>query len=123
MAEGWRCESAAPTGPTIADGVAVAVPARLEEIVAVVIESGGAVVTVSDDEIRAAQRVLAETGLYAEPTGALAAAGYLAHAAERRPGAAGKSAAPGPRHTPGPRHAPGETAVVFLTGSGLKEQS
>ncbi len=139
--------SADPTAPapspTIADGVAVAAPARLQEIVDVVDESGGAVVTVSDDEIRAAQRVLAETGLYAEPTGALAAAGYLAHAEERRRAAdpegdawiatdtrgdtpatsAPTTAAPTAGTPAGARHAPGETAVVFLTGSGLKEQS
>ncbi len=89
-----------PAGRTIADGVAVAAPARPAEIVALVNESGGTVLTASDDAIRAAQRELGGTGLYAEPTGALAAAGYL-----------------GLR-----RHPQEETAVVFVTGSGLKEQ-
>jgi threonine synthase len=94
-------------GTTIADGIAVAAPARLAEMARVVHESGGTVVTVSDAAVREAQEVLGRTGLYAEPTGAVAAAGYRALSASTAADTTFRSSAP---------------QVVFLTGSGLKEQ-
>ncbi|MEM8619117.1 MAG: threonine synthase [Actinomycetota bacterium] len=60
--------------PTVAEGIAIAAPPRLAEIVDVVASTGGEFVTVGDGEILAAQRVLAEAGWYVEPTGAVAVA-------------------------------------------------
>jgi threonine synthase len=88
--------------PTIAEGTAIAKPVRLREVLAAIRRSGGATVTVSEDEIIAALRELAATcALYAEPTSAAAAA------------ACTKLIAAGTIR-------PGETTVVVLTGSGLK---
>ena len=81
--------AAAGTEPTIADGVAVAAPARLDDMLAVIRESGGTVLRVGNDAIRDAQRLLGSVGVYAEPTGALATAGWLA----RQAGGAGPRAA------------------------------
>lgn len=59
---------------TIAEGTAIRHPLRLREIVAALRESGGATVTVTEDEIVAALRRLARQGLFAEPACASAAA-------------------------------------------------
>jgi threonine synthase len=61
----------APDGPTIAEGIAVVAPPRAAAITAAVADSGGAVVTVTDDAIRAAQADLATRGLWVEPTAAV----------------------------------------------------
>ncbi|GAA0389087.1 threonine synthase [Streptomyces luteireticuli] len=58
-------------GPTIAEGIAIARPARGAQILAAVADTGGTVVTVTDDQIRAAHRELARAGLYVEPTSAV----------------------------------------------------
>ncbi len=65
----------AGAGPTIAEGIAIASPPRLDEMVAAVKESGGDVVTVSDDEIKAANETLGRGGIYVEDTSAAAVAG------------------------------------------------
>ena len=87
--------------PTIAEGTSIAEPVRLMAVVDAVRRSGGATVTVSEREIEAAVLELAGSGLYAEPTSASAAA---AHSRLVASGAI----------------SPSETAVVILTGSGLK---
>jgi threonine synthase len=88
--------------PTIAEGTAIARPVRLRENLAAIRRSGGATVTVSEEEIVAATLALPrETGLYAEPTSAAAAA------------ALSKLAASG-------AIAAGDVTVVVLTGTGLK---
>ncbi len=88
--------------PTIAEGTAIAQPVRLAEVLAAIRRSGGATVTVSEDEIVAALWELARgPGLYAEPT----CAGSAAALTKLR--AAGTIG-------------PGETTVVLLTGTGLK---
>ena len=87
--------------PTIAEGTAIAHPVRLKEVLDAIRRSGGATVSVSEDEIVAALHELATIGLYAEPTGAAAAAGLS------KLMAAGAIRA-------------GETTVVVLTGTGLK---
>jgi len=97
-----------PTGPTVAEGIAIAAPARAAEVVAVIEASGGAVVTVDDGEILAAQADLAARGLWVEPT---AAAGWAAC----RSGAAAEA---GPR--PGQRSGGPPSAVTVLCGAGLK---
>jgi threonine synthase len=88
--------------PTIAEGTAIAKPVRLKEVLDAIRRSGGATVSVSEDEIIAALRDLAAGhGIYAEPTSAAAAA------------ACTKLIADG-------TITPDQTTVVVLTGSGLK---
>jgi threonine synthase len=90
---------------TIAEGIAIARPPRGEQILSAVKDSGGAVVTVSDDQIRAAQADLARSGLYVEPTSAVCWAAFRAGLIPALP-------APGPE----PR------VVVPLCGTGLKSK-
>ena len=87
--------------PTIAEGTAIAKPVRGREVLAAIRRSGGAAVAVSEDEIMSASWRLARSGLYAEPTSAVAAAGL---SALLRRGAIDAE----------------ETTVVLLTGGGLK---
>ncbi|MGP3925966.1 threonine synthase [Streptomyces sp. 8N616] len=58
-------------GQTIAEGIAIARPARGAQILAAVRDTGGTIVTVTDDQIRAAHAALARAGLYVEPTSAV----------------------------------------------------
>ncbi|MFJ7202148.1 pyridoxal-phosphate dependent enzyme [Streptomyces sp. NPDC098789] len=55
--------------PTLAEGIAIPAPPRARQILAAVRESGGTFLTVSEEQIRAAQRDLAARGLFVEPTG------------------------------------------------------
>ncbi len=87
--------------PTIAEGAAIARPVRAREALAAIRRSGGSAVAVTEAEIVDATLQLARSGLYAEPTSAIAAAGL---SALLRQGAIGNE----------------ETNVVVLTGSGLK---
>ncbi len=63
---------AIPRASTIADGIAVAAPPRIEEIVDAVTSSHGEFVTVDDAEVSSARRLLAAAGWFVEPTGAVA---------------------------------------------------
>jgi threonine synthase len=81
---------------TLAEGIAITRPARGAEILRAVRETNGAVIAVSEDEIRAARSKLARQGIFVEPTSATAAA-----AVEKIRDLAG-------------------ITVVSLTGSGLK---
>ncbi|MGW1162964.1 pyridoxal-phosphate dependent enzyme [Streptomyces sp. NPDC002513] len=65
----------APTAPTFAEGIAIPRPPRARQILRAVRASGGRFLTVTEDQIRHAQRDLASQGLYVEPT---AAAGWAA---------------------------------------------
>ncbi len=56
---------------TVAEGIAIESPPRGAQILAAIRASGGAVVTVGDDEIRSARAELAAEGLYVEPTSAV----------------------------------------------------
>jgi threonine synthase len=56
--------------PTIAEGIAIARPARGTQILTAVRATGGIVTSVSDEQVRAAHAGLARAGLYVEPTGA-----------------------------------------------------
>jgi threonine synthase len=87
--------------PTIADGIATPQPVRAEAILAAVRDSGGQILAVSEVEIRSALRDLLAAGWYVEPTTAAAAAGLSRLQADGRV-------------------KPGETAVMILTGHGLK---
>ncbi|MBT2426885.1 threonine synthase [Streptomyces sp. ISL-112] len=55
--------------PTLAEGIAIPRPPRARQILAAVRGSGGTFLTVSEDEIRDAQRDLAARGFYVETTG------------------------------------------------------
>lgn len=93
--------NAAPFAPTIAEGTAIKQPVRMRQVLEALKRSNGGAMAVTEDEIAAAVRALARTGLYAEPTSAVAAA------------AAQKLLAAGTIK-------PGERTVVLLTGTGLK---
>ena len=58
--------------PTVAAGIAIPAPPRAGPVRAAVAASGGAVVLVTEDEIRGARDTLAGLGLAVEPTGAVA---------------------------------------------------
>ncbi len=96
-----RGDSERPVLPTIAEGTAIRTPARLKQIRAALAETSGDSVAVSENEIVDALGSLARTGLFAEPTSAVAAAGITKL---RATGAIGSS----------------ERVVALLTGSGLK---
>jgi threonine synthase len=101
IAEGLdTCPEISPL-PTLAEGTAIARPVRPRQVLAAIHRSGGSSFGVSEAEIEAAARELALIGLYAEPTSAVAAAGLSQLMQSRAIG----------------RH---ETAVVLLTGGGLK---
>ncbi|MCK6454664.1 MAG: pyridoxal-phosphate dependent enzyme [Alphaproteobacteria bacterium] len=91
----------APFAPTVAEGTAIKQPVRMKQVLAALSRSNGGTMAVSEAEIVAAVRDLARTGLYAEPTSAVAAA------------AARKLLAVNAIK-------PQETTVVLLTGTGLK---
>jgi threonine synthase len=61
-------------GRTVADGIAIAAPARGTEVLRAVRASGGRVLRVGEDEIDAARRALAAQGEDVEPTAAVASA-------------------------------------------------
>ncbi len=88
---------------TVASAIRIGNPASWQAAVAAVEESGGGFWAVSDEEILAAQSLIASSaGVFCEPASAASVAGLLKL---RRLG-----------------HAlPGQTAVAVLTGNGLKD--
>lgn len=58
-----------PARPTLAEGIAIPRPPRARQILRAVRESGGTFLTVTEDQIRAAQLDLAARGLFVESTG------------------------------------------------------
>ncbi|WCS26805.1 threonine synthase [Methylobacterium sp. NMS14P] len=87
--------------PTLAEGASIAQPVRGREVLAALRRSGGGTVAVSEDAIEAALMELARSGLYVEPTCAMAAAALT------------------DLHARGAIR-PDETTVVVLTGTGIK---
>jgi threonine synthase len=88
---------------TVATAIRIGNPARGEQALAAMRESGGGVAAVTDSEILEAYRLLAaEEGVFCEPASAASVAGLLKRAE------AGDLA-------------PGETVVCVLTGHGLKD--
>jgi threonine synthase len=66
-----RTEPEEVTGrQTEAEGIAIARPARGTQILDAIAQTGGAIVTVTDDQVRAAHADLARSGFYVEPTAA-----------------------------------------------------
>lgn len=107
---GFQAEGASPlvTGQdfenpeTVASAIRIGAPASREGALAAARESGGAIESVTDDEILAAQTMLAqEEGVFCEPASAAGVAGLLKLVREGR--------------------APEGTVVSVLTGHGLKD--
>ena len=92
-------EEITPVGKSLAEGLAIVKPVRGHRILQALRESGGAGLTVSEEQIHAAYCDLARHGMFAEPSSATAAAAL-----------------------PQVRQLVGEKAkiIVALTGSGLK---
>lgn len=61
--------TAGPSSPTLAEGIAIPRPPRARAILAAVRESGGTFLTVTEEQIRSAQRDLAARGFFVETTG------------------------------------------------------
>lgn len=89
-----------PEGKTMAEGIAIRTPSRWKEIVAAVRDTGGSVVTISDDEIVASLREWMPRGVYMEPTSSVVTAAF------RKLREAGMDL--------------GKTVVLGISGSGLK---
>lgn len=89
----------APSGASVAEGLAISEPVRGPRLLQAIRETGGTCLVVEDNAILEAQGRLAQRGLFVEPTSATAVAA-LAQIRQRT--------------------LPGETIVVPLTGSGLK---
>ncbi|MCU1491967.1 MAG: thrCA, partial [Acidimicrobiaceae bacterium] len=93
-----------PTAPgratlhTVAEGIAIAEPPRLAQMLEIIEDSGGSVRTVSEDAILDARAALARRGIDVEPTAATGYAAWREWSQESRP----------------------SSAVVALTGAGLK---
>jgi threonine synthase len=86
----------------VASAIRIGAPASKRGALAAARESGGAIESVTDGEILAAQDLLArEEGVFCEPASAAGLAGLLKLAREGR--------------------APGGTVVSVLTGHGLKD--
>jgi threonine synthase len=107
---GFQAEGASPlvTGhdfespETVASAIRIGSPASREGALAAVHESGGLIESVTDEEILAAQELLArEEGIFCEPASAAGVAGLLKLAREGR--------------------GPAGTVVSVLTGHGLKD--
>lgn len=96
---------------TVAEGIAIAAPPRGRQILQAVRAAHGAVVTVTDDQTRAARRELAAEGLFVEPTAAVCWAAV--RAADAGPGGGGFSGDAARALTAG-------DVVVPLCGAGLK---
>lgn len=87
---------------TVATAIRIGNPARGEEALAAARDSGGMIRDVSDDEILAAQRLLAQKeGVFCEPASAASIAGLLKYREMGIP--------------------TGDTVVAVLTGHGLKD--
>ncbi|MGW4705722.1 threonine synthase [Streptomyces sp. NPDC004285] len=70
--------------PTLAEGIAIPAPPRARQILRAVRATGGTFLTVTEEQIRSAQRDLARRGLFAEATGV--ACWAAVSAAPPRPG-------------------------------------
>jgi threonine synthase len=108
---GFQAEGAAPIvrghpiekPETVATAIRIGNPASWQKAVAARDESGGIIDTVSDDEILAAQRIMAsEAGVFGEPASAAPLAGLI------------KLARQGKKF-------PDKVIVCVVTGSGLKD--
>ncbi len=108
---GFQAEGAAPLvlgrpvndPETVATAIRIGRPARGEQALGAMVDSGGAVAAISDRDILEAYRLLAtQEGVFCEPASAASVAGVLRRAADGD-------------------IAPGSTVVCVLTGHGLKD--
>jgi threonine synthase len=88
---------------TIATAIRIGKPARGEEALSAAQESNGRIISASDDEILAAQRMLADSGIWVEPASAAGIAGLKKEIECGR------------------LHPKGKTIVAVCTGHGLKD--
>jgi threonine synthase len=84
---------------TLAEGIAIAAPARSMQILAAVRETNGAFIAIEENEILNARSMLAAKGFYVEVTTAANYAGYLKY-----------------------RKSPGEKVIIPLCGAGIKSK-
>ncbi|MEH7393297.1 threonine synthase [Bacillus sp. JJ1474] len=82
---------------TIAEGIAIAAPARSVQILEAIRATNGEMITTTEEEIVQARITLARKGFYVEPTTAANYAGYLKY-----------------------NHSPAETIIIPLCGAGIK---
>jgi threonine synthase len=76
----WDASFVQKEGETLAEGIAIARPARAEQILDAIRRSGGHIITVTDQETIVAYKKMAQIGFYIEPTSATAiAAASLYH--------------------------------------------
>ncbi|HUL01225.1 MAG TPA: pyridoxal-phosphate dependent enzyme [Nitrospirota bacterium] len=68
--------------PTIAEGIAISEPIRIDEMIDAIRQSRGDIIAVDDDQVKAAQNLLGEMGFYIEPTAGAAVAGMLQYQKE-----------------------------------------
>lgn len=61
--------------PTLAEGIAVSNPPRKEQILRIVRDTGGTFISVTEEEIIQGVKELSSSGIFAEPTSAVAIAG------------------------------------------------
>ncbi|MBT4140914.1 MAG: threonine synthase, partial [Candidatus Latescibacteria bacterium] len=93
----WDTSFTQTEGETVAEGIAIAKPARAEQMLEAIKETGGDVITVTDAETLTALKKIAKKGFYVEPTSATALAAVSHYKNEEH-----------------------ERIVVPLTGHGLK---
>ncbi|ALC91555.1 pyridoxal-5'-phosphate-dependent protein subunit beta [Bacillus sp. FJAT-18017] len=82
---------------TIAEGIAIAAPARAVQILEKIRDTDGEIITTTEEEIIQARITLAGKGFYVEPTTAANYAGYLKY-----------------------KHSPSERIIIPLCGAGIK---
>ncbi|MCM2534316.1 threonine synthase [Neobacillus pocheonensis] len=82
---------------TLAEGIAIAAPARSVQILEAIRATNGEILTTTEEEIIQARTTLAGKGFYVEPTTAANYAGYLKY-----------------------NHSPSEKIIIPLCGAGIK---
>lgn len=82
---------------TLAEGIAIAAPARSKQILEAVRETNGTFIDIKEDEIQSARTMLADKGFYVEVTSAVNYAGYIKY-----------------------KKAPKEKIIIPLCGAGIK---
>lgn len=84
---------------TVAEGIAIAAPARSKQILEAVRETNGTFISVKEDEILSARKLLADKGFYVEVSSAVNYAGYIKY-----------------------NKAPEEKIIIPLCGAGIKSK-
>lgn len=84
---------------TLAEGIAIAAPARSKQILEAVQDTNGTFIDIEENEILNARSKLSEKGFYVEVTSAVNFAGYLKYKKESK-----------------------ETIVIPLCGAGIKSK-